>query len=110
MIVSIFKKKATGVVLEVEVPRSKEAEFCRTYQLRAGVAPDMNRVLNIQNKWGLECRVYFDAPHSIEADLDSSGITFERRSSGYGASRQYRINNNEFFWRLVAHGFRLGEN
>lgn len=97
-------------LIEVELPEDKRAEFDHNYRSATGevaVPGDYYRV--IDNKWGVELRLYLAAaPSTIEglrshcAVMSNTGI----RSDEYS----YRINNNELIRRMFREGYRLGPN
>jgi hypothetical protein len=64
-----------------------------------------------ENKWGLEARIYFDGPALVVESLRGLGYHVEDRAGGgYKSDYRYRINSQTLFWKLVRHGYRLGEN
>ena len=71
----------------------------------------INEYFQIQpNKWGAECRIYFDAtPQQCDA-LEKAGFHVEARTTGYRSDYAFRINSHQLFWELVNNGYVLGPN
>ena len=102
----------TELLLEVEVAPSSEEEFTSRYAQLAGSNPvDSPFYQSQDNKWGIECRAYFNAQDWVIASLRTLGHHIEiRTGDGYRPEYSFRINSQELFWQLVEHGYRLGEN
>jgi hypothetical protein len=57
------------------------------------------------NKWAPELRIYFIKNDSIPPSLSTIVRSARFESGEYNA----RINNNEFVWKLIKYGFRIGD-
>jgi hypothetical protein len=102
---------ADDILLEAEVAPAMQAQFESNYAAITGTSPAGHQHYQSQpNKWGLECRVYFNAPPSVVADLHAAGYHVEDRDGGYHGDYAYRINSVDLFWELVRRGYRLGPN
>lgn len=99
----------TNVRLECEAKAGKLGGFCKDYTTKTGIAPDMSAVHTIEDKWGVELRVYFDGSDAADR-LGSEGHRVENRETGFGSERQYRVNSKDLFWEMVDSGYRLGNN
>jgi hypothetical protein len=100
------------ILLEVEIsPKSLES-FRTRYRGITGRAPRIGQFLQVQdNKWGAECRAYFDTDAGTFRRLRRRGFHIEQRQGrGYRGDYEYRINSQAFFWELIGHGYRLGPN
>jgi hypothetical protein len=98
------------VLLEAEVAPSQRTRFEKEYERRTGQTPRIGRYYQIQrNKFGAELRVYFNVSEKTAATLEKE-FNVERRSGGYRGDREFRINTQKFFWRMVSLGYRLGTN
>jgi hypothetical protein len=96
---------------QAEVPPQARASFEENYYLSTGRRPTLHRdgyypieIETTYDKWAPELRIYFpeyggrlDLPPEVEV----------RPGNTEGA---LRINSNQFWWRLVRVGFRLGTN
>ena len=104
--------KFRRLLLEVEVTAESRSEFQTRYTMATGITPPVSTHYQIQdNKWGCECRIYFDAEEWVVQSLERLGYTVENREGGgYHNEYEYRINSQELFWRLIEHGYRIGEN
>lgn len=100
------------LLLEAEAAVEKTAEFEQRYLAATGEAATVSSHYQVQdNKWGVECRMYFDAEAWVVESLRKRGYHVEERSgAGYRGDFSYRINSENLFWKLVDHGYRLGEN
>ena len=100
------------LLLEAEVAPGSREEFSRRYRTATGVDAFATEYCQIQpDKWGIECRVYFDAEDWVVESLERLGYHVEDRlGGGYHSDYMYSINSQESFWRLVEHGYRLGPN
>jgi len=99
-----------NVLLEVEVPKKKYGEFSSQYHTVTRRFPKKALVQIQDNKWGIECRVYFDADPATVKNMETTGYHVEVRSTGYGSDRDFRVNSEKLFWEMVANGFDLGPN
>lgn len=99
-----------NLLIECEMPSSRKQRFRTRYHAAAGYAPNEEFMQTQNNKWGVEYRMYFDAPADIVDGLRDAGFNVEARTTGYGAERAYRINDEELFWELIARGRHLGLN
>ncbi|WP_428938702.1 hypothetical protein [Fontivita pretiosa] len=104
--------KFDRLLLEVELAPTSRADFDDRYKAITGENPVTSDYYKVQNnKWGLECRIYFDAPHWVAESLGTLGYTVESRpGGGYRSEYQFRVNSQNLFWQLVQHGYRLGPN
>lgn len=93
---------------EAELPGKSVHNFLNDYQTLSEERIDINHpgifILGEGDKWGAELRVYFpETSHSLEF---GPGVQVRAgQTSGI-----LRINNNDFWKRLVAVGFRLDTN
>ena len=101
---------ATDVLLEVELPKARKQDFSDQYFSETGARPSGQHYQTQEGKWGIECRIYFDAPDSLVKKIEKAGYHVEHRKSGYGSDRPYRVNSSDLFWDLIGQGFRLGPN
>ena len=106
-----FFDNATDVVLEIEINPKGAAQFEHRYNAVTGVHPNVGRYYQHQpNKWGMECRVYFNSEDDLSDEFTSLGIYVEEGDRPYRQQWAYRTNDREFFWELLQKGYRLGEN
>lgn len=106
-----FFTRAHDVLLEAEVSPSKIAHFENNYTSATGVTPSHDQHYQRQdNKWGTECRIYFNCENDLNDEFADLDIEVESNERGYRGDRVYRVNNVEFFWALVNAGYRLGVN
>ena len=100
------------LLLEVEVSPQSASDFANKYGVLTGESARTSPYYQVQpNKWGLEARIYFDAPDVVVENLRMLGHHVELRDGGgYRADFAYRVNSEQLFWTLVRHGYRLGEN
>lgn len=106
-----FFGAATNVLLEAEVAPSRRAQFEEQYLEVAGEPALVGEFYQLQpNKWGAELRVYFNCATDLSDDFADLDVTVEEGARPYHTTRRYRVNNNAFFWALVAGGYRLGHN
>lgn len=112
MDVEFFKNNATDVLLEVEINPKYAANFEKEYAERTKQTPESGSSYQHQsNKWGGEYRIYFNSEHDILDGFATLDIDVEQAPSRpYRGHLKYRVNNQAFFWALVAVGYRLGEN
>ncbi len=103
-------KRMHNLLIECEMPSDQKARFRKKYELAAGESPDENFMQSQSNKWGIECRMYFDASEKTVTALKKEGFHVETRSGGYGSERAHRINSQKLFWNLIKRGYRLGKN
>lgn len=98
--------------LEAAVSPSRATTFEERYREATGevVSPGNPPEYQSQpNKWGAECRIYFNSPHVAE-QAEGMGLHVEE-GRPYKNAYRYRINNQELWWDLVeSYGFRLGVN
>ncbi len=100
------------VLLEAEVAPNVQADFQARYCAATGInitpgsPPEFQRQ---QNKWGAECRIYFNSDDTAN-QARSQGIHVEV-GRPYHNDYQYRINNVDLWWIIVEdYDFRLGIN
>ena len=98
--------------LEAEVSPTRTAAFESRYLTATGVVVTAGMTSDYQvqpNKWGAECRIYFNSA-TVAAYAATHGIHVEGPRP-YKNDYQYRINNQELWWDLVErYGFQLGVN
>ena len=99
-------------LLEVEVSPSRQTDFTERYRAATGtvVAPGDPPEFQVQNnKWGIECRIYFNSD-VVAHGFRSMGIHVEEEMP-YRSNYRYRVNDGKLWWTLVeSYGFRLGVN
>lgn len=111
MDVDFFKNNASDVLLEVEINPDIAAAFENEYAERTGQTPESGPNYQHQpNKWGGEYRIYFNSEHDLLDEFAALKIDVEQGHRPYRGHLKYRVNNQAFFWALVAAGYRLGEN
>lgn len=101
-----------NVFLEAEVAPDGQTNFETRYQettggtITPGIPPEYQEQ---QNKWGVECRIYFNSDATAE-EVRSKGFHVEE-ARPYRDSYRYRINSVKLWWELVEdYSFRLGIN
>lgn len=103
---------AGDTLLEAEVSPSRTAAFEHRYQSATGVGVTPGHPVEYQlqpNKWGAECRIYFNSA-AVAAAATDLGLRVEGPRP-YNNQYSYRINSQELWWELVeTYGFRLGVN
>lgn len=103
---------AGNILLEAEVAASVQTRFIQRYQAAAGTTVSAGNPQELQlqsNKWGAECRIYFNSV-ALRDWAQSQGIHVET-GRPYQPNYQFRINNNDLWWELVEdYQFRLGIN
>ena len=99
-------------LLEAEVAPAVRAPFEQRYLAATAVAitPGTPAEFQLQpNKWGAECRIYFNS-HLVAMGLRSLGVHVEE-GRPYRNNYRYRVNSQDLWWELVeTYGFRLGVN
>jgi hypothetical protein len=99
-------------LLEAEVAPAAQVGFARRYEASTGSAVTPGAPPEYQsqpNKWGAECRIYFNS-HVVAMCARSLGLHVEV-GRPYKNSYLYRINSHDLWWELVeTYGFRLGVN
>lgn len=103
-----------GILLEAEIAPKSQSRFEKRYLAATGVnvSPGAPEYYQTQpNKWGTELRVYFNDP-GMAISLAASGVHVEKARKGYRSGDcNYRVNDNNFWWKLVEHhSLRLGLN
>jgi hypothetical protein len=93
--------------LDVETHPNKRNKFENQYAHLSGVQAqqdDHNYYVwgPDANKWGTEMRIYFHGNDNVPQALKIMIVT-ARPGFGYNS----RVNNNDFIWRLIQHGFLL---
>lgn len=104
------------IILEVEVPRNKQADFLKDYGkwmgktvkwqelIKGGFALDIGR-----GKWGAECRIYFVKDQTVKNQLERYGCRVENGDVRHPGT--FRVNNTSLFRELIEHhGLQLGNN
>lgn len=111
MNVSFFRTNVKGAYLEAEVHPKGVDQFDTDYHQIAGEMPVIGQGYQRQpNKWGTECRIYFNCDSDLNDEFSVLGIDVEQGARPYKQEWRYRVNNNEFFWALIRAGFKLGKN
>ncbi len=106
-----FFVSAADVILEVEITSTKADAFIARYQRETGNVISPGSHFQIQeNKWGGEYRIYFNAEPDLNDEFATLGIDVEQGARPYHQTRIFRVNNMEFFWALIAAGYRIGPN
>ncbi|MFA7098363.1 MAG: hypothetical protein WC383_18000 [Gammaproteobacteria bacterium] len=99
------------VFLEVEVKPDRRDEFNKKYLALTGDDPSTSLyVQNQPDKWGLECRIYFNGDTKCIEELSKLGHHVETDRKQYRNEFSNRVNSQELFWELVKSGYRLGPN
>ncbi|MCW0435567.1 MULTISPECIES: hypothetical protein [Xanthomonas] len=108
MDISFFRENVTGAYLEAEVNPSAVDKFEAAYQQITGMIPVVGEGYQHQpNKWGAECRVYFNCDSDLSDEFSVLEIEVEEGARPYKQEWRFRVNNNEFFWALIRAGYRL---
>ena len=109
MKIQFFLRYAKDVVLEAEVNPGHAKKFEADYLAITGSSPVVGTGYQRQvNKWGTECRIYFNGGPRVLNGLAKLGIKVEQGRRPYRTNRLFRINNCNFFWELIKSGRRLG--
>lgn len=100
------------VLLEAEVAPNGTTKFQDRYRAITGMSITPGNPPDYQlqgNKWGAECRIYFNSDDAAAA-ARSGGYHVEA-DRPYHAEYRYRINDVNLWWKLVENfEFRLGVN
>lgn len=111
MNVSFFRANVTCSYLEAEVHPNGVDQFDTDYRQVTGEMPVIGQGYQRQpNKWGTECRIYFNCNGDLNDDFAVLGIDVEQGERPYKQEWRFRVNNNEFFWALIRAGYKLGKN
>lgn len=111
MNVSFFPPNVTGAFLEAEVHPNGFDQFDFDYHQITGEMPVIGQGYQRQpNKWGTECRIYFNCKSDLNDEFSVLGIDVEQGARPYKQEWRFRVNNNEFFWALIRAGYKLGRN
>lgn len=111
MNISFFSANVTSAYLEAEVHPNGAVQFDADYHKITGEMPIIGRGYQRQsNKWGTECRIYFNCNGDLNDEFSVLGIDVEEGLRPYKKEWKYRVNNNEFFWALIRAGYKLGNN
>jgi len=106
-----FFRDASDIVLEIEINPRGALRFENRYEDVTGERPVLGVFYQHQpNKWGMECRVYFNSSKDLSDEFTSLDIYVEEGIRPYRDKWKYRTNDREFFWGLIDQGYRLGEN
>jgi hypothetical protein len=109
--VDFFIQNTNGALIEAEVNPSGAASFEADYLAITGNQPILGVGYQHQtNKWGTECRIYFNCDTDLNDQFSALGIDVEQGARPYRNEWKYRVNNNEFFWALIRAGYKLGRN
>jgi hypothetical protein len=99
-------------LIEAEVSPSVQAAFQQRYHVATGTAITPGHPAEFQlqpNKWGAECRIYFNS-HVVAMCARAQGLHVEV-GRPYRNNYLYRINSQDLWWELVENfGFVLGVN
>lgn len=99
-----------SLFLEVEAKPNKVESFKKKYlEKTRDVASDQEGFQVQENKWGVECRIYFNAPAETVKKLEEN-YDLSKAIRGYRDEYDYRINSQDLFWILIEKGYRLGSN
>ncbi len=111
MNVDFFTKIVTDPFLEAEVNPNGVAAFEDDYFAITNERPVVGTGYQHQkNKWGTECRIYFNCETDLNDQFSALGIDVEQGDRPYKNEYRFRVNNNDFFWGLVRAGYKLGKN
>lgn len=111
MDITFFTNNAKNVLLEAEVHPDKVDQFEEKYLHITGIRPVTGPHYQHQpNKWGIECRIYFNCDTDLTDEFKKLDIRLEKAKRLYREEWKYRVNHNEFFWALICAGYRLGQN
>ncbi len=106
-----FFRNAADIVLEIEINPNGSSRFEDRYERITGERPVTGNSYQHQpNKWGMECRVYFNSQQDLSDEFTSLDIYVEESERPYRNNWKYRTNDRDFFWELIEKGYRLGEN
>jgi hypothetical protein len=111
-------EKCSKVLIEVEIASKGRAErdFVNKYMKIVCENPRNGAGEHYQlqdNRAGFTGRVYFDGPEWLGGQMGMGSFFYvEKRAgqAGYRSAYAFRINNNALFWKLIAAGYRIGEN
>jgi hypothetical protein len=110
-VLRILRSDASAkALIEVEVPESKRSEFDGNYRRATGeVASPGDYYRVIDNKWGVELRLYLSAAQNTIQDLSNQcSVTV---NSGIRSDQfTHRINDNDLIRGMFRDGYRLGPN
>lgn len=107
---NIIKLLGNDVLLEVECRDSSFESFKHKYNEKTGITIIKNdKNVYIEDKWGIEPRIYFNGSEEMVQELRRLGYHVEV-GRPYNDKYEYRINNTKLFWLLINSGMRLGKN
>ncbi len=99
------------VFLEVEVKPECRDEFNKKYIALTGEDPSTSPyVQNQTDKWGLECRIYFNGDTKCIAALNKLEYHVETDRKQYRDEFSNRVNSQDLFWELINSGYKLVPN
>lgn len=111
MNIEFFTSNVSCFFVEVEVHPDRAAIFVDKYSQISGETPVVGAGYQYQrNKWGTECRIYFNSMVDLSCKFAELKINVEKGARSYKSKYNYRINSCEFFWSLINAGHRLGVN
>lgn len=111
MDITFFTNNAKNILLETEIHPDQADQFEENYLHITGIRPVTGPHYQHQpQKWGAECRIYFNCDRDLTNDFKQLKIHVEQARRLYREEWKYRVNNNEFFWALIRAGYRLGKN
>jgi len=97
---------------DAEVSKSSQPDFEHHYYLATGqrIRPNITAdYFSIDNKWGAELRIYFNA-REVAIAFRKEGVHVEEWPP-FRSEYRYRINLSRVWWDLVERwGFRIGIN
>lgn len=111
MNIDFFTKNVSCFFMEAEVHPDRAINFENKYSSTSGDRPVIGTGYQHQkNKWGTECRIYFNSKTDLSGEFSKLNIEIEKGTRPYKSEYCYRINNCEFFWSLVGARYKLGKN
>ncbi len=99
--------------IEVEIEPPSRRKFETRYLAETGDSPCVDGYNLQKNRWGVQCRIYFNGNDVLIHNLRMMGYTVEddAEKRGYRSSEYaYRVTGDRLFWRLIRDGFRIGDN
>lgn len=102
--------QSAKALIEVEVPEAKRDEFDGNYRRATGeLATPGNFYHVIDNKWGVELRLYLAASQNTIQEL-SNHCSVTANSGIHSDEYSHRINDNDLIRGMFRDGYRLGPN
>ena len=111
MNVNFFQEHVSNAYLEAEVHPNGMDKFNADYFQITGEIPVIGQgYQRLDNKWGTECRIYFNCTSDLNDNFSMLDIDVEEGARPYKKEWKFRVNNKKFFWSLIRAGYRLGKN